>query len=589
MKRIIVVLTLIVLVLMSIGLLLSQQNQEDTKFKKILDSYLDETWKFFPTSATQAGYHKYDNKLEDLSGKNIENRHEALDKFNQEFVTKVDSSKLSPENQIDHEIMMDALELELLDHESLIPWEYNPVFYNDIIINSVRSLLTNNSAPLNQRIKNATERLEELPKLIKQANENLKTPPQIFTEIAINQFPGILNFYRTELPNLLGQAPPNLKSKAQSAAAKVIPALEGYQNFLKNSLLPKSTGNFRLGGQTHARFLRLTLKNSIPLEELIARARADYSNIRREMFLVAISFYKIMFPHVNIEQLGTRLTQEQVRNTVIEGVLDKIKGEHVAEDEFINKIKTTADEIKNFILKDQLIELPQESLNIEPMPIEKKGTTLTSLIIPGAYETSSSYTCQVASVPEDWEKEKIDSLLEEYNNFLIYFWTIRDVYPGQFVSSYYTKKFPSLLRNLLPNKPLIKGWPVYIEEMLIESGFGNYDLRLRLNQLKLYLRAVVDFLIEFNIHEGSMTKEQAIDYMVRGGFQSQTEAERKWANVCLNPGDSVYTYVGIQEILDIEKEYAKLKGNSFSQKEFLQKLLSYGALPIRHLKSKIIQ
>ena len=166
---------------------------------------------------------------------------------------------------------------------------------------------------------------------------------------------------------------------------------------------------------------------------------------------------------------------------------------------------------------------------------------------------------------------------------------IRNVYPGSFAPSFYTKKYPSLVRNLYPNKPLIKGWPVYLEEMLIESGFGNYDLRLRLNQLKLYLRTVIDFLIEFNIHEGSMIKEQAIDYMVRGGFQSQSEAEMNWANVCMNPGDSAFAYVGIQEILDIEKEYKKLKGDSFSQKEFLQKLLSFGALPIRHLKTKVLQ
>ncbi|MEA3420800.1 MAG: DUF885 domain-containing protein, partial [Acidobacteriota bacterium] len=78
---------------------LSQQNAEDAKFQKFLDNYFDQLWKFFPTAATLAGYHKYDNKLEDMSKKNIEKHHETLDSLNQELVTKIDSSQLSPDFQ----------------------------------------------------------------------------------------------------------------------------------------------------------------------------------------------------------------------------------------------------------------------------------------------------------------------------------------------------------------------------------------------------------------------------------------------------------------------------------------------------------
>ncbi len=77
--------------------------------------------------------------------------------------------------------------------------------------------------------------------------------------------------------------------------------------------------------------------------------------------------------------------------------------------------------------------------------------------------------------------------------------------------------------------------------------------------------------------------------MTRKGFQTQAEAERKWNQIILKPGESAYAYVGFQEILDMEKEYKQLKGESFSQREFLKKLLSYGALPIRELKKKILE
>jgi len=589
MKKTLIPLTIVAFVLMSIGFLLSEQNQEDSKFEKFIQTYLDEMWKHYPTAATLAGFHKYDDKLENLSDKNIEKRHEALDGFNQEVVSKIDKFKLSPELQIEHGMIVDALDLELFNHEALIPWEYDPIFYNNIFSNCVRSLLTKEFAPLDTRAKNASERLKDLPKLIKQAKENLKTPPQIFTETAIKQFPAILSFYKNELPQLIAQVPAASKSKLQSSLTKVIPALEDYQNFLQNELLPRSTGNFRLGQQTHRRLVRLTYQQSIPLDELVARSKADYNNIRREMVLICIPFFKIMYPNIDPDQLGASRSEEEVRNIIIKGVIDKIKGEHITKNEFMNRIKITTGEIKNFLLEKELLELPEEDLNIESLPLESQGITWTRLIRPGVYEASGPYSSQITPIPDDWGEEQTTSFLEEYNNFLLYFWTVRKIYPGQFVPFFYTKKYPSILRNLYPNMPLIKGWPIYIEEMLVNSGFRNYDLRLRLNQLKLYLKAVIDFQLDFNIHEGGTTKEQAIAYMTRGGFQTQAEAERKWNRIVVNPGDSAIPYVGIQEIMDMEKEYKQLKGETFSQKEFLRKLLSYGAMPIRHLKTKILE
>ena len=86
-----------------------------------------------------------------------------------------------------------------------------------------------------------------------------------------------------------------------------------------------------------------------------------------------------------------------------------------------------------------------------------------------------------------------------------------------------------------------------------------------------------------------MTKDQAMRVMTLNGFQTQAEAERKWNSIILNPCDAAFSYVGYQEILDMEKQYKGLKGESFSKKEFSDKLLSYGALPLRHLKKKIIE
>jgi uncharacterized protein (DUF885 family) len=589
MRKFITSVFIIVFVLSNTGLLLSQQNEEDGKFQKLMEEFLDAIWKFQPTAGTMAGFHKYDNKLEDFSERNLERRLEELDQFNQDLVTKVDRTKMSPEFQIDHEILMDALDLEKLKNEQIIPWEYDPIFYNSIFVNCVKPLLEKDFAPLDTRAKNATERLKALPKLIKQAKEILKTPTQISTETAIKQFPAIFEIYRTELPTLISEVPEAQRTKLLAELGKVIPELESYQTFLSNELLPKSTGNIRLG-EAHARLLRLTLQNNIPIQELVERATADIKNITNvEMSMVCLPLYRLMYPEVDMQQLAAQRSDSEMRRILIQGVLDKAKENHVTKDEFMDKLQASVEEIKTFLMENQFVDLPDNNLTINSMPEACQGITWTRLVSPGAYETSSAYSYQITPIPDDWSADQTTSFLQEYNNFLLPFYTVRKIYPGAFVPSFHTNNNSSLLRKLYPSMPLLKGWSVPFAEMLIFAGFGNYNLNLRLHQLKMQLRVITDFMVELQIHESNMTKEDAIAYMVRVGFQTEAEAERKYNRILLFPGDAVYTYVGMQEIMDMREEYKKLKGDAFNEKEFMSKLLSYGALPLRHLKKKILE
>ncbi len=588
MRKIFFFISLALFLLAGLIWLPAQQNPEDAKFLKTLNTYLDDMWKFYPTMATLVGYYKYNDKLEDMSESNIDRRHDSLDNYRQLFMAKIDRSKLSPEVDIDFDIVLDSLDYEVLKHENLLPWEYNPIFYNELFYFSLQGLLGKEFADINTRLKAGIERAKLLPKLIQQAKNNLKTPPQLFTETAIKQFPAILDFYRQEVSKLIEGASADLKSRFQTELAKIIPALEDYQRFLQNDLLPRSTGNFRLG-EVHSKLLRITLQNTIPIDELIARSRADYSNLRREMAIVSIPFYRIMYPHINMEQLSTQYTEEQVRNLFIRGVLDKIKVDHPTPENFMETINNGINTLKDHIVKNNLIILPSEPLAIRPMPAIRQMANLVRLSGPGAYEKAGAFVAEIASFPSEWTPEQIGSFLEDYNNYFLYFWINSNIFPGPFVPLAFTQQNPSLLRKLYPNQPLLKGWPVYLNEMLVTSGFGNYDLKMRINELKYLLQIVIDFQLELNIHQGGMTKEQAIDLMTRGGFQSTVEAERKWNQIILNPGEAIYAYIGYQEILDIEKEYRKIKGEAFSQKEFLNELLKYGALPIRHLRTKILK
>lgn len=578
MKKTVLTLTVLAFLVFTAGNVLAQ-SAEDAKFNKFKDSFWDSYFKLFPTAGTQQGYTKYNDKLEDLSQASIEKFLEGIDAFNQELVSKIDKFKLSPDLQLEQEIMRDFLDLTQMRLEDSLFLIDNPLYYNELFVDSIRSLILRNaSAPA------AAARAKLLPGLIKRAKDNLKTPPQEYTQAAIKQIPRIIDFYKTDVPKLAGA-----NAGLQAETQKIIMALDDYQRFLQNELLPKSTGNFR-NPEAHIKTLRYLTQGNLSIQQdIVARSTADANNIRREMFLVSIPFHKVMYPNVDIEQMARTKGEEMTRRTIIQDVFDKIKGDHVGKDEYVGRISQSAASIKSFLQQSKLFDLPEDNLQVEPMPEALTGNGWFLLDGPGAFEATGPYTLYVKSIPSDWPPDQVAGFLEEHNNYYIDFMAVQRVYPGSFLPTYFTRKDPSTVKRLVANQALLRGWPMYVEEMLIEGGFGNFDLRMRLSQLKLLLKTVIDFQMDMNVHEGTYAKEKVMDYMIRGGFMTQAEAERRWNQIVTNPGEASLAYVGYQELLELEKDYRTLKGSAFSQKEFLQKILSYGAIPLRTLKTKLAQ
>ena len=327
----------------------------------------------------------------------------------------------------------------------------------------------------------------------------------------------------------------------------------------------------------------------IMVNDLLARAAADTKNLRREMFLVCQSYYKIMDPKFDLENLPANITQDQLFNNVIPHVLERIKADQPAKEEWFDKIKSSVEAIKAFNAKQGLLDVPEDALSIDLMPALDRNSILAKLVTPKPYEQGGSYAVQINPYYERLSADQVPLFMDEYPNYMLPIWTIHNVYPGDFFPAAFTLKNASLIRKLNPNQALIQGWPLYAQDMFVYAGFNNYDLRQRLFELKAKIEALMDFQIDVSVHESNMTKEQAVRLMMISGFQTQAAAERKWNKIVLNPNESSDAYIGYQTILDIEKEYKAAKGEAFSKKEFLRKLVSFGPLPLRIIKAKLIQ
>ncbi|NIM97627.1 MAG: DUF885 family protein [candidate division Zixibacteria bacterium] len=560
-----------------------RKNMEDQKFQQLVDEFLEGFYQAHPVWATYIGMHKYDDLIDDYSVEAIQAEIMRL-RFIREKMESIDTLRLSATNKVDYKVLENEIDSQLLRYEELRPFENSPVMYTRLIGSAINSLITREFAPLSERLRKVMWRLKRISILVRQARTNLKNPPEIQTQTAIKQNRGNINLIRSDLPKVLERLPAWKDSLARPIELAV-KALTGFQEFLEKSLLDRSTGDFRLGKKLFEKKLRLTLQSDLAPGEVIRRAEAEILAVRKRMFELAQPLHEKMFPGRQLRETG-----KDLENVIIKGVLDEIAKDHPKKDELLAVCRQNLKEQEEFVRQKDLLDLTGiNPLEVDWTPEFSRGVAVAGLDSPGPLDKNLKSFYRVSPVPEDWTDEQVESYLREYNNYMLKDLCIHEAMPGHYVQGFYDNQFPSLVRTIFGNGPFIEGWAVYSERIMINSGYLNYDPRMELTQLKMYLRAVINAILDARIHAGDMTKEEAIQLMMEEGFQERSEAEGKWVRASLTSTQLSTYFVGFQEVLDLEKAYREKVGENFSQKEFNRKLLSYGSPPVRFLREIILQ
>jgi uncharacterized protein (DUF885 family) len=569
--------------LVLVSLNCARKDMEDQKFQQLVEEFLDGFYQAHPVWATYIGMHKYDDMIDDYSLQAIQAEIMRL-RFIADKMKSIDTLKLGAANKVDYKILENEINSQLLGYEESRPYENSPLTYTRLIGGAINSLITREFAPLSDRLGSVMWRLERISFLVRQARTNLKNPPEIRTRTAIKQNKGNINLIETDLAKVLERLPA-MKDSLARPIEMAVKALTGFQEFLENDLLARSTGDFRLGKKLFEKKLRLTLQSELPPGEIIRRAEAEIISVRKRMFELAQPLHQKMFPGRQLKLTGT-----EFENMVIKQVMDEIAKDHPQKDELLAVCRQNLKEQEEFVKEKDLLDLTGiNPLEVDWTPEFSRGVAVAGLDSPGPLDKNLNSFYRVSPVPDDWKDEQVESYLREYNSYMLKDLCIHEAMPGHYVQGFYDNRFPSLIRTIFGNGPFIEGWAMYSERLMVNAGYLDYDPRMELTQLKMYLRAAINAILDAKIHAGGMTKEEAIELMIGEGFQERSEAEGKWVRASLTSTQLSTYFVGFQEILDLEKASREKVGENFSQKEFNQKLLSYGSPPVRFLREIILE
>jgi len=557
----------------------------DEQFADISKRWLDGSFKLSPVTATQAGDHRFDAELDDLSA---DGRKRGLDfsKGMLDELGKIDRTKLSRENQIDYAILLNQVKSDVWNIESLQGWAWDPTIYSQIAGGALYTLMAREFAPLPDRLRSATARMEKLPQLFEQMHANLdpNRVPKIHAETVAKQNKGVLSLVDGLIMPHAKELPDADRQKLEAAAATLKKAVDDNQTWLDKTLVPNAKGDFRLGQKLYDEKLAFALNSPMSREEIKKRAEAALESTRNEMYGIA---KQVLAGKKNAPPTPDNPSEAQ-KQKAIQAALEIAYADRPARDKVMPTAEAALAKATDFVRTKNLITLPDAPVKIIPMPEFQRGVALAYCDSPGPLDKNLDTFYAVSPIPDDWTKQQVDSFLREYNTRSINELTIHEAMPGHYVQLWHSNKYPSVLRAVLGSGSFVEGWAVYSEKVMADSGYLDNDPLYHLVHLKWDLRAIANAILDQAIHVDGMSEADAMKLMTEKTFQQEREAAGKWTRARLTSAQLPTYFVGWQEHLDLRKEVEKREGDKFDVKAYHDKVLSFGSPPGRYVRELML-
>jgi uncharacterized protein (DUF885 family) len=556
----------------------SPQNSGSAAWNALVEDYFANVYfKFQPTAGTAAGFHQYDTQLEDYSRAGVDAQVAALHAM-EKRVAGFDAAGLSATEVGDRELVLTQIQSQLLTLETIRPWEKNPDNYSGGISNSVFEIMSRKFASPDARLASVVAREKQMPVVFVAARANLKNPPQIYTEIALQQLPDIISFFQNDVPSAFsGATDPAVKAAFAKSNAAVIADLQSYQTWIKQDLLPRSKGDFRIGAETFSKKLKYDEMVDTPLDRLLEIGTANLKQNQDDF---------------------VRIAKEVDPSKKPMDVLDELEKDHPQPDQLLQSFRDTFNGLIAFINAKQIITIPSEVRPIlENTPPFMRATTEASMDTPGPYEKVATEAYFNVTLPDPHDSPAdVEGRMAAFNRGTILSTAIHEAYPGHYVQFLWMAQAPTKVRKLLGAASNAEGWAHYCEQMMLDEGYNNVGVgakdereskMLRLGQLQDALLRDARFVVGIRMHTGKMSFDEAVKFFETDGYQSHKSALVETMRGTSDPTYLYYT-LGKLQILKLREDVRKKQGASFTLLQFHNDFMKQGFPPIKIVRQAML-
>ncbi len=523
-----------------------------------------------PELATLLGEHAHDGRLTiGTAAYYDELARWCADRFAE--AAAVNLGQLSAEYRVDAQILFAQLERVLFVTTELREHEWNPMLANPG--RAIYLLLARDFAPLPSRLSSLARRLSAVPEALAAARSiAVARLPLVHLDTAISQFEGTERLIGPELDRTLAAAPDDAVPADLSAArAAALDAITEHRRWLEQRLADGARDQDfrdpRIGPELFARKLFHTLESGTSPEELLARAEADLDETTAQITETAARLGA-----GGVGRVLTGLAADAPDDRTILGLVGQAYHQALA-----------------FSQESSLLTVHDDAVDIIEMPEIDRGVAIAYCDAPGPLEADGQPTfVAVSPTPRDWPAGRVRSFYREYNRHMVQNLVVHEAAPGHVLQLAHARRFRdgTPVRAAFRSGSFVEGWAVYAEELMVRHGYpgeGN-PAALRMQQLKMRLRTIINTILDVRVHAGDLTEAGAMALMTGRGFQEEGEAAGKWRRAQLTATQLSTYYVGYTEVSDL---VARLRAArpGWSERELHDEVLAHGSPAVRHLRS----
>jgi uncharacterized protein (DUF885 family) len=551
------------------------QNRNDRYMDSQAMQFLTALWRVDPEGGIYVG--KFDAAAK-LTIPDAPTRAKEL-AFTDEWLAKfrkLNADKLSPNQRTDLAVLINKLEVDRWKLAVLRDFEWNPAQYN--VAQPLDLILNTEYAAKPQRLRTILKRLADVPAYYQAAQASILNPTREHTQLAISQAPGTLVVLADvgkaaqDSAQLTTQEKAIFAQRVANAGSAVLAWVDFLSDLDKSQEQMQRARSFRLGKDLYEQKFALEIQSASTAEQTYRKALAAREELLTRMDGLADQLWS---------QTMGNAAKPNDRFQKIGMVIDKLSLQHVAPAEFLPEIRRQIPQLQDYVIKNNLVSIdPSKPLVVRETPLYQRGVAGASIDAPGPYRPNDKTSYNVTPL-DGLTPQQAESSLREYNNWMLQILNIHEAIPGHYTQLMNANRSPSLVKALFGNGAMVEGWAVYGERMMLESGYGNNAPELWLMWCKWNLRSVSNTILDYSVHVLGMTREQALDLLVRQAFQTPQEAVEKWRRVQLSSVQLTSYFSGYSDIMELRERRKQQLGDRFDLKAFHDQFLGYGNAPVK--------
>jgi hypothetical protein len=411
-------------------------------------------------------------------------------------------------------------------------------------------------APWSTRAGALAARLTAAPALLDAVRANVRNPPRVWTQLAMENARGLLDYLRNGLPAELAGQGDTVPPELEQARNRLATELDRHIAWLQNELMPRSNGSFRLGRYLLERKLLYDEHISLSLDQL------------ERLNLNALNAYRQRL----IEVAGTIDPDRTPRE-----IIDSIEGSGPPPDQLLDRARQALTSARDWTVESGVVAVPRPELPTVRDAPAFGGISPAHMDGPGPFAPDSLAAYYLlANARPDWDAERTRQYMARFNPADLVLTTLYNTFPGHYVQQQYARQLTRLRRVLL-TRTFTGGWAHYATEMALDEGFSS-DPAIRLEQLRRALLRHARWFAVVRIHAMDDPIDQVVSSFMELAYVDQATARREVLRATREPGvmADALGRMQILELRDDYKDYQEEHDQPFSLAEFHDKLLQLG-------------